>query len=115
MVGYRLRIKQCDIGLTADGDTAVTLHWTNDGIAPFYFDWQPALALIDENGNATILPVDLQLIDVLPGRTVLSETLLPALNTENGEYTLRVGIIDPSTGQAGIALAMDHRSDGFLV
>jgi hypothetical protein len=109
-IGYRLRVARCDVSETAAGDVQVTLYWTNDGIAPFYFDWQPTLSVLDAAGSETLLPLDLNLIDVLPELTVSVSVALPP---QTGAYTLRVGIVDPTTGEPGVALAMQASQDGL--
>jgi len=103
-IGYRLRVSQSSFEQTASGGLLVTLDWTNDGIAPFYFPWQPALLLTDAMGNRTVLPLDLSLIDILPGQTVsVSVTVTPPAYA----YRLWAGILDPTTNEPGVALAMD--------
>ncbi len=108
-IGYRLRVTQCEIA-ESYGETQATLFWTNDGAAPFYFGWQPALSLLNANGNETVVPLDLDLLDLLPGETVAVTAALPPMT---GPYTLRVGILDPATNQPGVALAMDAEQDGL--
>lgn len=109
-IGYRLRVSRCDTADLGTGETRVTLYWTNDGIAPFYFDWRPALSALDANGSETILPFDLDLIGILPGETVSAAVILPV---QTGACTLRVGILDPATGRPGVALAMQVEQDGL--
>ena len=112
MIGYRLRVSESEVSQTSDGAVNITLDWVNDGIAPFYFDWLPALRVAGDDGFETILNLDMKLADVQPGKTVtvsvpMDESVLPI-----GKCTIYVGIIDPSTGDAGIELAMDTARDG---
>ena len=69
---------------------------TNDGIAPFYFDWQPCVRLIDAQGTAQVLSLDLSLPDLLPGEAVSVKIELP-----QETRTADVGIVDPATGEPG--------------
>ncbi|MBN1777843.1 MAG: DUF4832 domain-containing protein [Clostridiales bacterium] len=109
-IGYRLRVTQSSIEQTALGGLLVTLTWINDGIAPFYFPWQPALRVTDALGNKTVLPLDLRLIDILPGESVsVSATIAP----QNCAYRLWAGILNPATGEPAVALAMDVNQSGL--
>jgi hypothetical protein len=109
-IGYRLRVARCDVQLASSGETQVTLYWTNDGVAPFYFGWQPALLLTDAQGKEIMLPLDLDLIDVLPETTVSVGATIPP---QAGAYTVWVGILDPATDEPGVALAMDVNQSGL--
>ena len=113
LIGYRLRITRCDAVTDGDGYTHITLWWMNDGVAPFYFDWQPTLRLTDESGTERLLPVDLRLVTLLPGLMKKTDTLLPEDLPGAGAYTLQIGIVDPLTGEAGVALAMEAETDGL--
>ncbi|HPF87009.1 MAG TPA: DUF4832 domain-containing protein [Candidatus Limiplasma sp.] len=104
-VGYRLRITRCDAAETEDG-LRVTLSWTNDGIAPFYFDWQPTLAVTAADGGQTLYPLPLSLLDVLPDTTVTAAVTLTGLDLAVQSYTLSAAILNPATGTPGVALAM---------
>ncbi|MBE0601212.1 MAG: DUF4832 domain-containing protein, partial [Firmicutes bacterium] len=77
-IGYRLRVTRCDITAT-EGETRATLYWVNDGVAPFYFGWQPALSLVNAAGSETVVPLGLDLLDVLPGETVAVSAALPPM------------------------------------
>ena len=109
-IGYRLRVTRCEIAESDAGETQAALTWTNDGIAPFYFSWQPALSILDADGTETVVPLGLDLLDLLPGETV---TVTDALPPMTGSYILRVGILDPAANQPGVALAMDTEQDGL--
>lgn len=105
-VGYRLRVDACTIEEASGGALRLTMAWKNDGTAPFYFDWQPALAITGADGTRTLYPLAMRLIEVQPGldyflSVTLTEQMLP-----DGPYTVSVGIIDPLTNEAGVALAM---------
>ncbi len=109
-LGYRLRVAACDVLSTASGESQITLTFTNDGIAPFYFGWQPALSALFADGAQALYPLDLDLLSVLPGEDVPVTFTLPP---ETRPYTLRVGILAPTTNQPGVALAMDVAQDGL--
>lgn len=98
-LGYRLRIETASVG----EDGSLTLAWTNDGCAPFYFDWQPCVRLRRADGTRTVLALDMKLSDVLPGETLSATVSLPALT---GAAVVEAAILDPLTGRPGVALAM---------
>ena len=105
-IGYRLRVDSCTVEEVSDGMLRLTLVWKNDGAAPFYFDWQPALSIEGADGKRRIYPLAMRLIDVQPGLDCsVSLTLTPDMLPE-GAYTVWAGILDPRTEQAGVALAM---------
>lgn len=105
LLGYRLRVARCDIQQTGE-DIRITLLWENDGIAPFYYGWQAVLALVDEQGTETRVPLKMELIDILPDQPLSVSLTLPLPAGAAGAYTLWVGILDPDTGEPGVALAM---------
>jgi len=109
-IGYRLRVSRCTVQENDHGEPQVILLWENDGIAPFYFDWQPTLALVDTDGTQTLLPLALSLIELLPERPVAVTITLPR---SADPRTLWVGIIDPETGEPGVALAMQAPRNGL--
>lgn len=100
-VGYRLRIKRATLELDASGTRSLTLAWHNDGIAPFYFDWPARLRLSDGSGKLTELDLPMRVGDILPGGGLETTVALPS-----GSYDVALGIADPSTGEAGVFLAM---------
>ncbi|HIU16129.1 MAG TPA: DUF4832 domain-containing protein [Candidatus Ventricola intestinavium] len=106
-IGYRIRVTQAAVTLEESGAVSLTLTFTNDGIAPFYFDWQPCVRLIDAQGTAQVLSLDLSLPDLLPGEAVSVKIELP-----QETRTADVGIVDPATGEPGVQLAMQAEHEG---
>ncbi|MEG2701479.1 MAG: DUF4832 domain-containing protein [Clostridia bacterium] len=106
-IGYRLRVESAVLCESPyDEGRSLTLHWQNDGVAPFYFDWLATLRLTNEAGESTLLPLDMRLCDVLPGEDFEVSALLPA-----DVRLVELGIINPQTGGAGVQLAMHARQD----
>ena len=105
-IGYRLRVDSGTVEETSDGALHLTMVWKNDGVAPFYFDWQPALSIQGADGRRRIFPLAMQLIDVQPGLDCSVSITLPKAALPEGAYTVWAGILDPQTEQAGVALAM---------
>ena len=105
-IGYRLRVDRCTIDEISKGILRLTMVWKNDGVAPFYFDWQPTLSLNSTEGTRTLLPLPMRLIDVQPGLDYSVSITLPQNILPSGDYCISVGILDPVTKKAGVALAM---------
>jgi len=105
-IGYRLRVDNCTVDEAANGALRLTMVWKNDGAAPFYFDWQPFLSFEGADGTRTLYPLAMQLIDVQPGLDYSVSMTLPQDALPSGAYTISVGILDPVTKEAGVALAM---------
>ncbi len=111
-IGYRLRIAQSAVSQTADGSVKIDLTWVNDGIAPFYFDWIPSLRILGGDGAERILPLNMKLQDVQPGKVIPDSLSVDQSMLPKGMCTVYAGIIDPVTGDAGIELAMDTVRQG---
>lgn len=108
LIGYRLRVESA----TVSGGPRVSLTWVNEGTAPFYFDWQVCLRLVDESGGETRFPLEMRLSDVQPGAIYQADVLLHGL--DDGSYQVDIGILDPVTSQPGVALAMEApQKDGW--
>ena len=105
-VGYRLRVDRCTAADAPSGGLSLRLVWQNDGIAPFYFDWQPSLRIDGADGSRAVLPLPFRLPEVQPGEAFTVETTLPGNLLPAEGCTLSVGIVDPATDEAGVMLAM---------
>ncbi|NLI22774.1 MAG: DUF4832 domain-containing protein [Clostridiales bacterium] len=106
-IGYRLRVDRCTAADASEGGLSLTLVWHNDGIAPFYFDWPATLRIEGADGARAFWPLPFRLAEVLPGEAFAVETTLPKEMLPADGCALSVGIVDPATGDAGVALAMD--------
>ncbi|MDD3214725.1 MAG: DUF4832 domain-containing protein [Eubacteriales bacterium] len=107
LLGYRLRVASAVLDTAAQ---TLTLTWANDGSAPFYFGWTPALRLTDSDGASRVLPLKTDLLSILPGSNVTETVDIAGFGP--GAVTIDVGIPDPQTGEPGVALAMDAPEDG---
>ena len=112
-IGYRLRVDSCTVEEVSDGALRLILVWKNDGAAPFYFDWQPALSFEGADGTRTHYPLAMRLIDVQPGLDYRVSMILTQGTLPGGAYTVSVGILDPDTKEAGVALAMTANENGL--
>jgi hypothetical protein len=110
-IGYRLYIDHAEMPLTVKfgRDMQIKFGFSNDGIAPFYYDWPTRVYLFDENGKTLstyLLPVDLR--KILPNQIYKVPFTLPVSSLENGKYMIGLAIIDPLTGQPGVKLANEN-------
>ncbi len=111
-IGYRLRVEAMELDRSQEDTLVVRLTWTNEGMAPFYFPWQACLRIAGAEGHADY-PLDLRLIDVLPGECVEVETIVLRADIPEGVCTVSVAVLDPTTGQPGVALAMSVPEQGL--
>lgn len=119
-IGYRyvLNAVKHD-GEAAAGDTvSVETSWTNKGVAPLYYDWPVAVALADDSGQVVASSItQADNVDVrswLPGDYEATLPLNIPQNLADGDYKVLIGILDPDTGEPGIALAIEGgRDDGW--
>ncbi len=120
-MGYRLRIEEAVISrsLLFNKNPEITLKWVNDGIAPFYYNWDTVLYLLDSKGNTVEKQkVEVDLTRVIPDEPVISKTSIDISDKdiEKGVYQVGLAILDPLTGEPGIALAMENsRQDRIYV
>lgn len=112
LLGYRLRVEK--VVLTKSPlykDLNVSLSWINEGIAPFYKNWEVNLYLFDSDGNEVLkIPIDIALNTILDKHeAVVSETYMPISTLEEGVYDIGIAIIDPLTNEPGVSLAMGNK------
>ncbi len=108
-LGYRLRVSAASVTLS-DSSATLSFTWENSGNAPFYFGWTPAIRLQSEGMDAQVIPLSLDLLTVLPETPQTVSLSLPA--APGTVFTVSAGILDPQTGEPGVALAMDVPEDG---
>lgn len=117
MIGYRIYVHHVEMPLSVKfGETAqIKFSFSNDGIAPFYYDWPTMVYLFDENGKVVgSYPLEMDLRKILPNQIYDAELSLPIKGFENGKYTVGFAIIDPLTGLPGVKLA-NETSRGDLI
>ncbi|MGG4440726.1 DUF4832 domain-containing protein [Brevibacillus fortis] len=113
-IGYRFSlIKETHRETVKAGDDlSVSMDWQNQGVAPFYFPWILELSLADEDGNIVAhTKTDEDIRKWLPGRKYVKQDLEVPADLPEGDYTLSVAILDPSTGEPGIEFAMEGKRD----
>ena len=118
-LGYRLRVTEASLRRVTGG-TVLTLTFTNDGTAPFYWDW-PVNVYVEEADGTTVeaQPLALSLPDLLPGGCQTVKTKLagvPGRWWEEQDRRITLGIVDPMTGRDAVRFAMQTaQEDGRTV
>jgi hypothetical protein len=114
-MGYRLALRRLEYpkAVHAGRLMQVSMWWQNVGVAPVYYEYTLALELRGEGGKSIVkVPVDLR--KWLPGEAVYDGPLYVDDRLKPGVYRLRVGILDPRTGEPVIKLAIEGRQpDGW--
>ena len=115
-LGYRFRINKAKINSSFNGKVLkVSLDWTNDGVAPIYWDWDAYLYLLDENNNITQKKeIDIELTRLTSGKTIRTYSGFSLENLSDKNLKLCIGIVDPNTGEPAIKFAMGGERIGNL-
>ena len=108
-LGYRLRVANAQIECDGRGATLM-IDWTNDGSAPFYFDWQAVVRLVRVDGETSTIETGLCLLDILPGETLSTRLDLGEID---GQVRIEVAIVDPDTEEPSVQLAMEAPEHGL--
>ncbi|MGO4538818.1 S-layer homology domain-containing protein [Paenibacillus sp. 2TAB19] len=116
MMGYRYVIEAVKHQPSAKRGKSLSIQTVvnNKGVAPFYQDWKLEYSLADGNGDVVFKQLQAaDLLALLPGRHLLSDSLdLPA-TLAAGRYKLLLAVIDPATNEPGMKLAIEgERPDG---
>lgn len=88
-----------------DWPFSLAVVFTNSGSAPCYHRFPVQVALCDAGGTPAwtgILDCDLHL--ALPGSLLTHTQVVTVSGVATGTYSLRVGVLDPRTGQPGVRL-----------
>ncbi len=107
-IGYRLFVDHVELPISVKfgREIHIKFWFSNNGIAPFYYDWTAMVYLFNEDGSmVAAYPLQMDLREILPGEMYEVPFVLPVKNLENGTYRLGFAIIDPLSGKPGIELA----------
>lgn len=107
LIGHNiwLRSAEWDCRLHAGVRSKVILTFRNDGTAPLHADWPIALALFDGEKMICRQTTELDSSMILTGDNRLTAWIDLPHDAEVGSYTLKLAILDPATGEAGLRLA----------
>ncbi|WP_243118362.1 DUF4832 domain-containing protein [Actinomyces wuliandei] len=93
----------------------VEVELVNDGVAPFYYDWQVEAVVLDSGGTVVgRTPLDGDLREVLPGTAV---TFSGELDVPGEQATVLLRVVNPLEGGAPLRLAnagQDQDLEGYL-
>lgn len=111
-MGYRYVLRQLRHPQSASPGQTVTISmdWENVGVAPSYGKYRLAFQLRDASGNPVSTQVSSEAVKHwLPGPFQVDSSLLIPSGLPDGSYTLAVGIVDPSSEQPEVRLAISGR------
>jgi hypothetical protein len=88
----------------------LTTTWRNEGVAPPYGPWRVAIRLTRSGGGSPLVFTGSPVKGWLPGSEseVADPVRLPA-DLPPGTYDLAVGVVEPSTRQPAVRLAIAGR------
>ena len=114
-MGYRFILRRMEYPRAVTSGQMMPVHmwWLNAGVAPVYREYSLALQLSSPDTTSVLrVPVDIR--KWLPGDAVFDGTLYIPENLKPGNYTLRVGMLDPRTDLPAIRFAIEGRqADGW--
>jgi hypothetical protein len=111
-IGYRLVLRKVEYPRAVKAGQMMPVHmwWLNTGVAPPYQDFVLALEL-RSGGVSGRLPAPVDVRKWLPGDAVYDGSLYVPDTLAPGAYRLRVGLLDPRTGQPAVRLAIEGRQE----
>lgn len=114
-MGYRFILRRLEYpkAVTSGSMMPVQMWWFNAGVAPIYRDYRLALQLQSGDKQVTVqVPADVK--HWLPGDSVVDEPLYVPSGLPAGQYHVRIGLLDPRSGEPAIRLAIEGRQpDGW--
>lgn len=114
-MGYRFILRRLEYPTHVRQGSMMPVHmwWFNAGVAPIYRDYELAMQLRSQNKSVAI-PVRADVTKWLPGDSVVDESLYIPGDVAPGNYRVRIGLLDPRTGEPAIRLAIQGRQpDGW--
>jgi len=116
-IGYRLYIKQISIPewIYWRNEIPIEIIFSNDGIAPIYYNWQCNIYIENDQGNIlTEDKLDIDLRAILPKQDIRVKYQLPYEITNDKPFSVGIAIIDPITNQAAVKFAMDNSREDLI-
>jgi uncharacterized protein DUF4832 len=113
-MGYRFELRRIEYpkNIRSGGAMDLKMWWVNSGVAPVYDPYILALQF-HSNSNDFVVEVPADVRQWLPGDALVEEAVpLPAI--ADGDYQMRVGLLDPRTHKPAIKLGIEGRTqDGW--
>lgn len=113
-MGYRYVLRELRHPQKAHAGNLVTLSmdWENIGVAPSYGRYVLAMQLRNLSGNVVATQATQNAIkNWMPGALAVDEGLALPTNIAPGTYTIALAMVDPSSGQPQIRLAISGREN----
>jgi hypothetical protein len=111
-IGYRFNLRRLEYSKVVAPGTMMPVHmwWLNEGVAPVYKEYTLTVELRSPK-MAAVIPVSVDIRKWLPGDAVYDGTLYVPENLAEGNYDVRIAILDPRTGKPAIRLAVEGRQE----
>jgi hypothetical protein len=114
-MGYRFVLRRLEYpkSVKAAHMMPVKMWWFNAGVAPVYRDYILGLEFRSGTDQA-VVRTSAEVRKWLPGDSIYEDTLYVPETLKPGNYSLRLALLDPRTGQPAIRLAIPDRDpDGW--
>ncbi len=114
-IGYRFILRRLEYSKNVPAGTMMPVHmwWLNGGIAPIYSEYDLVMELHSPQKSTRIrMPVDVR--KWLPGDAVYDGSVYIPADLAEGNYDVRIAMLDPRTGVPAIRFANEGRqADGW--
>lgn len=120
-LGYDFTITEATFAndITSSKDKMnVSLKIKNNGVAPFYYNWQVRVGLLDESGDLIkAYGTDWDITQIAAdGKEYVFSGVIPNLSLEDGKYSLAISVQNPLINGKKLRFANEtQRSDGWMV
>ena len=114
-MGYRFVLKSITYNkiINRQGLFSIRSWWENKGVAPCYIDYPLAFRLINSRYSSIII-ADADIRQWLPGDNIYNKSFYLPGSMSPGKYTVQVAILDKSTRQPVVQLAIEGKeADGW--
>lgn len=114
-IGYKFYISQADLAQEGN-QLKLTTNWTNNGIAPIYWDWPVYIYVKDREGSLIEkVPMRIMLSTLLPGTKLTNNTLIDIpQDVDLSTCSYWIGIEDPMTLKPSILFDMKTEQENGL-
>ncbi len=111
-MGYRIYVSELSTKFSfADNTLKVNMTWENKGVSTFAFDWEPIMYVYNKDGDLLYWEsVDIQLSQLGPTDTVVTENSIPYTDELRDGYTIGLRITDES-GDRVLRLAYERQEE----
>lgn len=112
-LGYRFVLRKFTYPsqVAQHGKLEFTTWWENKGVAPIYRRYPLALRLVGKNGEELFV-TGADITNWLPGDIVFDSAVYLPHDIAPGEYELQLALVDPSSREPAVKLAIAGRNAG---